>query len=131
MDKKEYIKILTDQLPVNVTPVPLHKIVPVEPKKGAHVMTIGFPMGVDILDNLEKTEIQAHTTSGSISRNDNKYVFGFDAVSSPGASGSPVFDKYGNLIGVLNSGYINTQGFNFGVRSEYVVAMLNAAEIVE
>lgn len=125
------VKILTDQLPVNVTPVPLHKIVPVEPKKGAHVMTIGFPMGVDILDNLEKTEIQAHTTSGSISRNDNKYVFGFDAVSSPGASGSPVFDKYGNLIGVLNSGYINTQGFNFGVRSEYVVAMLNAAEIVE
>lgn len=125
------VKILTDQLPVNVTPVPLNRIVSVEPQKGAHVMTIGFPMGVGIMDNLEKTEIQAHTTSGSVSRNDNKYVFGFDAVSSPGASGSPVFDKYGNLMGVLNSGYFNTQGFNFGVRSEYVVALLKAAEITE
>lgn len=124
-------KILTDQIPVNVTPVPLERIVANDPQKGAHVLTIGFPMGLDILDNLEKTEIQAHATSGSISRNDNKYVFGFDAATRPGASGSPIFDKYGNLMGVLNSGYVSTQGFNFGIRSKYAVSILEAAEITK
>lgn len=122
-------RMLNDQMPYNVTPVPLNRIKPNEPKKGARILTIGFPMGLELLDDTDKTEIQAHTSSGSISRNDNKYVFGFDAASRPGASGSPVFDEYGNLMGVLNSGYTNTQGFNFGVRSEYLYGLLRQAGI--
>lgn len=124
-------KILSDHMPFNVTPVPLDRIRPIEPKKGAHILTIGFPMGIDLLDNLEKTEIQAHATSGSVSRNDNRYLFGFDAATRPGASGSPIFDKYGNLMGILNSGYMSTQGFNFGVRSAYLSALLEEAGITK
>ena len=124
-------KILSDSMPLNVTPVPLSKVRKNDPKKGAHILTIGFPMGINILDDLEKTEIQAHAASGSISRNDNRFLFGFDAVTRPGASGSPIFDKYGNLMGVLNSGYSSTQGFNFGVRSVYLESLLKGAEVTK
>lgn len=124
-------KILSDQIPLNATPVPLDRIKPIDARKGAHILTIGFPMGLDLLDNLEKTEVQAHATSGSISRNDNRILFGFDAATRPGASGSPIFDEYGNLMGILNSGYMSTQGFNFGVRSAYLVSLLEKAGVTK
>lgn len=122
-------KILSDQMPYNVTPVPLKKIKSVEPQKGEHLLTIGFPMGLSLLDNLEKTEIQANATTGSITRNDNRYRFGIDAASRPGASGSPIFDNHGNLIGILNSGISSTQGFNFGIKATYLNSLIETSGI--
>ena len=121
-------KIRSNSLPANTTFVPLNKIKAVEPSRGMHVMTIGFPFGL-MLQDIKKTQLQANNAGGDISRNDQQYAFGFTAVSYHGASGSPVFDEKGNLIGVLNAGVDASQGFNYAIRSEYLEKLINKAGI--
>lgn len=121
-------KIRTNSLPDGVKTVPLRKIKAVEPTRGMPVMTIGFPFGLKLQD-IKKTQVQANNASGVISRNDQKYSFGFTAVSYHGASGSPVFDSRGRLTGVLNAGMTVSQGFNYAIRSEYLVELIEKAKI--
>jgi S1-C subfamily serine protease len=89
-----------------------------------HVLTIGFPFGLSH-QRPAKHQIQANNASGSVSRNEQKYAFEFTAVSYRGASGSPVFDKYGNLVGVLNAGVSQSQGFNFAIRAEHLADLID------
>lgn len=124
-------KLLSDHMPLGVKPIPIDKISKEDPQKGEHILTIGFPMGINLFDNPEDTEIQAHATAGAITRNDGRYAFGFDAATSPGASGSPIFDVYGNLVGILHAGHIHTQGFNYGIRSVYLSSLLEQAGITK
>lgn len=123
-------KVKTNSLPYNSTYVPIDRIKTVEPTRGMHVLTIGFPFGLK-LQELEKTQLQANNASGAISRNDDIYSFGFTAVSYHGASGSPVFDTKGNLIGVLNAGIEFSQGFNYAIRSEFLANLIEQAGIVK
>lgn len=123
-------KVRAASKPVNTQHIPLNKVKAVEPNRGMHVMTIGFPFGLRTQD-IEKTKLQANNAGGDVSRNDNKYSFGFTAVSYQGASGSPVFDKKGNLIGVLNAGITASQGFNYAIRSGYLEQLIKRAEIKE
>ena len=123
-------KIRSNKLPENTTYVPLNKIKAIEPSRGMHVMTIGFPFGL-MLQDIRRTELQANNASGEISRNDQQYAFGFTAVSYHGASGSPVFDQKGNLLGVLNSGIEASQGFNYAIRSEFLEKLIDKAGITK
>ena len=122
-------KIRSNDLPSNTTYVPLNKIKAVEPSLGMHVMTIGFPFGL-LLQDVAKKELQANNAVGNIS-NKSHYAFGFTAVSHHGASGSPVFDNRGNLLGVLNSGIAVSQGFNYAIRSEHLEKLLIKAGITK
>lgn len=120
-------KVRSSKIPEEVTPVPLSKIKAVHPDRGVAVLTIGFPFGQYFFDG--KTQIQANVSDGTISRNDNLKTFGFTAVSYHGASGSPVFDKKGNLIGVLYAGIDQVQGFTQAVRSEYLLKLMEKAGV--
>ena len=111
--------------------VPIKYIRKNSPDRGKHIVSMGFPYGVDIFDNPLKTPIQYNMLTGSITRDDNAYTFGFDGASAPGASGSPVFDKHGRLIGVLCGGIADTQGFNLAVRSSELEALLKKAKITK
>lgn len=122
------IKLKTNSLPEGVTPVPLDKIHKTEPTKGSHVITIGFPFGLE-LQELEDKQLQANNASGDISRNNIRYSFSFTAVSYHGASGSPVFNNKGELVGVLNQGVSITQGFNDAIRAEFLEKLIKEADI--
>ena len=124
------LKILSDHLPLGVTPVPFDKISTEEPKKGEHVLAIGFPGGLDLFDNLEKTEIQANATAGSVTRTDGRYNFGLDANIANGSSGSPIFDVYGNVLGVLNARHVGIEQA-YAIRSECLSALLKEAGITK
>lgn len=124
-------KIKSQTMPVGVTPIPLKKISSDAPQTGMHIYTIGFPYGLDLLDNIEGTQIQAHGVGAAISRTDNPKTFGFDGVTSLGASGSPIFNKNGKLVGVLYGKISDSQGYNFAVRSKYLNNLINQAEIVK
>lgn len=96
---------------------------------GGHIYTLGFPLLTSLQDQQSENGIQLLARGGSITQILNDYQFGFDAASFGGASGSPIFDERGMLIGILNSGVNVTQGFNYGVKAKYIKELLDNPHI--
>lgn len=94
-------------------------------KVGKTMFTIGFPHGLSIQSSKSEKGIQVFCHTGHISQNSEEYKFNFDAVSAGGASGSPIFNDKGMLIGVLNSG-IKQENFNGGIKAKYVKELLES-----
>ena len=96
---------------------------------GTHVYTIGFPSGNDSF--LQRTDnekgLQVIAQGGNIIQQDSEFDFGYNAPTTGGASGSPVFNKYGMLIGEHHAGksQVDTQGYNYGVKAKYVKELLD------
>lgn len=93
---------------------------------GKNVFTIGFPYGVDIaMNNNQELKNQVH--SGSITQNRGDYEFGHDAETAGGASGSPILDEKGHLIGIHHAGMTGitgAQGFNMAIKAKYILDLL-------
>lgn len=112
----------------NISSVPLNKINPIDQVAGKKIYTIGFPHGLQIQNY--KNVLEANYAEGSISRINDTYKFGFTAPSYPGASGSPVFDCKGKLVGVINEGIMNTQGYNYAIKAKYLYNLLKQANLI-
>ena len=93
-------------------------------KVGSHIYTMGFPFGFSLQDLQSTKGVQLLANGGSITQECSEYSFGFNAPSYSGASGSPIFNAYGQLVGVLNSGVTNSQGFNYAIKASHVVDLL-------
>lgn len=91
---------------------------------GKHIYTIGFPLGLGLQDLKSEKGIQVLARGGSITQATTEFSFSFDAASYHGASGSPIFNENGLLVGVLNAGVDVSQGFNYGIKAKYVKEML-------
>lgn len=115
-----YINI-TDSMDVNNSAIEV----------GKHMYTLGFPQGIGLQDLKSEKGVQVLARGGSIIHDSNEFKFGFDAASFSGASGSPIFNEYGMLIGVLNSGSAKTQGFNYGIKTKYVKELIENAHKVK
>jgi S1-C subfamily serine protease len=77
------------------------------------VYMIGFNHGLSIA--LTNRGIQSQFTSGNISQQGNDRRMLYTIPTLEGSSGSPVIDKWGNLVAVNYAKISNTQGFSFGV----------------
>lgn len=97
-------------------------------KVGKHVTTIGFPKGRTLQSDQSNKVINAFAASGAISREANEFGFWFNATSSGGASGSPVFNDKGMLIGVLNSGF-RSEDYTFGIKAKYIKELYDNPEV--
>lgn len=95
---------------------------------GSHIYTMGFPFGLNLQDLKSSKGIRILANGGSITQECTEYSFGFNAPSYGGASGSPIFNEYGQLIGVLNSGVSKSQGFNYAIKASHVVDLLKNNE---
>lgn len=104
-------------------------------KVGQHVYTIGFPQGQNPLLQKSNNEkgIQVIAQGGSIIQQDSEYEFGYNAPTSGGASGSPVFNKYGMLVGVHHAGLSQSavQGYNYAVKASIVKKIIDSPHKVE
>lgn len=92
---------------------------------GNEMFAIGFPHGMQLQSRENEKGIQVFCHSGKITRESGEYDFLFDAVSAGGASGSPIFDDHGMLIGVLNAG-VTKENFNVAIKAKYVKEMLDS-----
>lgn len=99
-----------------------------EIRVGSHIYTMGFPFGLSLQDLKTSKGIRILANGGSITQECTEYSFGFNAPSYGGASGSPIFNAKGQLIGVLNSGVSKSQGFNYGIKAIHVKELLNQAQ---
>lgn len=96
---------------------------------GSHVYTMGFPFGLSLQDLTSSKGIQLLGHGGSVTQECSDYSFGFDAFSYGGASGSPIFNEKGQLIGVLNAGVSKSQGFNYAIKASRMVDLLKAQQL--
>ena len=121
------LQLETMKLPDNSSIVDLGQAVvnDAEIMVGSHIYTIGFPFGLSLQDLKSPKGIQLLGHGGSITQECTEYSFGFDAASYGGASGSPVFNDKGQLIGILNSGIPSSQGFNYAIKASHVIDLLN------
>ena len=110
-------------------------------KKGTQVTLIGFNEGHNLdVNTFSKTGVEklvkSQQMSGRITQLTNKYEIMYDATTLSGASGSPVLNKYGDVIAVHHAGKINTnmamfgikekeQGFNYGIKIPWLQKLLN------
>lgn len=121
------IKIMGSKIPNQCTYINLQDSMNISEKVynvGDRVLTLGFPKAIQTQD-IESTDgIQVFQHSGKITKKSEQYRFVFDAVSAGGASGSPIFDSEGMLIGVLNSGY-EDKNITYGIKAKYVKEMLD------
>lgn len=96
---------------------------------GSHVYTMGFPFGLSLQDLKSSKGIQLLGHGGSVTQECSDYSFGFDASSYGGASGSPIFNEKGQLIGVLNAGVSKSQGFNYAIKASRMVDLLKTQQL--
>ena len=95
------------------------------PQQGDPVAIIGFPGGAGSAgtDEFARTSF----TAGSVSRV-LPDVIQFDGYGAQGASGSPIFDRNGNVIAVLFGGEPGSSGrIVYGVPARYAIDLLNSA----
>lgn len=115
----------------NIISIPYDKINADELVLGTKVYTIGYPRGLALQDYKNKP-LQPYFADGSVSNmSHSQEQFSLTAVSYHGASGSPVFDEYGNLVGILNAGINTSQGYNFAIKAKYLDKLLRDANLIE
>ena len=118
-------------LPQGTSYVPLKMIAKDKPNVGETVYTSGFPYALLVLSDLKNKQIYVNSVEGNITKNDGEYSFTTTAPIAGGASGSPVFNQYGKLIGVMNAGVKDKQSYNFGIYSSYLLELIEKAKITE
>ena len=77
------------------------------------VFMIGFNRGFSLANT--KQGIKAQFTSGKISQESDGERILYTIPTLEGSSGSPIVDKWGNLVGVNFAKLTNSQSFSFGV----------------
>lgn len=90
-----------------------------EIKVGSHVYTMGYPFGLTLQTQNSSQDLKIIANGGSVTQECGEYLFGFNAPSYHGASGSPIFNDKGQLIGVLSAGMAESQGFNYAVKASH------------
>ena len=91
-------------------------------KEGKKIFTIGYPSGTD-MGMIYNREIHNQVHEGNVTQNRGEVSFGHDMVTEHGASGSPILNDKGQLVGINNAGF-EKQGLNMGVKAKYIVELL-------
>lgn len=86
------------------------------------ITVLGYNAGIQLADI--KNGIHPQPQRGKVSMKNEKYRIGYNASTLGGSSGAPVLNKKGQLVAINNSGLVNTQGYNFGVRTKYLYELL-------
>ncbi len=95
-------------------------------EQGKSVSVIGFPYGVTLAltgGEGEDMVIENQIQTGTITQKRGNYEFAHNAPTYGGASGSPVFDEYGKLVGVHHAGLaqLGAHGFNWAIKVSYLL----------
>ncbi|MCB0744757.1 MAG: trypsin-like peptidase domain-containing protein, partial [Ignavibacteriae bacterium] len=93
------------------------------PKLNDNVYMIGFNHGISLANT--DNGIKSQFTQGTITQDpDNKRIL-YSIPTLPGSSGSPIIDKWGNLIAINFAKTGDFQGFSFGIPSLALTNLYN------
>lgn len=124
------IQTVTEQVPEGSTYVPIKNVRKDEITVGDDVETWGFPGGTDLQVSPSGVEFQMKKTQAICAKghikNIEKFAYGHSANVVGGASGSPVFDSHGNVIGVIS--HTKGAGYNYCIKSKFIHYLLKKME---
>ena len=108
---------------VKINVVNLDKAIVVDKniKINTKVYLMGFPLGQFLATT--SSGIKADFQPGTITQTGSDFYFRHNAVSFGGASGSPIFEKRGRLIGIHYAGLAQAgvHGYGRGIKAKYAV----------
>jgi pSer/pThr/pTyr-binding forkhead associated (FHA) protein len=113
-------------LPVNCSYVNVTDSMLVDDSKlsvGTNVISVGFHGGHSMQKQDEN--LKAICNTGTINQENTEYSFLLNMTAVGGASGSPIFDNNGMLIGVLNSGY-KDRDYTGAIKAKYIKQLLDS-----
>lgn len=93
-------------------------------KPGMKLMMIGYPAGFALGQTTEGLKVNFEV--GTLSRIADDINFGHNMPAIPGSSGSPIFNEKGQLVGVNNQQFVNTQTFNMAILAKHAVDLYNS-----
>ena len=109
-------------LKANVRPKIIFPISDDNPYLTQDVTAAGYPM-------ISTLGAEVKVTKGivsALSAPDDFSRIQVDAAVQPGNSGGPIFDEFGNVLGVVVSGFSDMQNVNFGIKASVVKNLLVA-----
>lgn len=97
-----------------------------EPLKD-ELYTIGFPRGVAWGLDSSIHSLEPVIRETKCSKMPGKYSFEFQGESTPGASGSPIFDKHGHLVGVMWGGWAAGVTYGMACQAKWLKSLYKKA----
>jgi S1-C subfamily serine protease len=93
---------------------------------GTSVYTLGYPMIETMGESIKLSDGIISSNSGYMS---NSSVYQVTVPINPGNSGGPLFDKDGNLVGIINAKYSGAENVTYAIKSKYLLEMLHEANL--
>lgn len=88
---------------------------------GEDIFVLGYPLGPALGDEIKLTTGVISAKSGI---DGNVSAYQVSAAVQPGNSGGPLFDKDGNIIGVVNAKIMRAENITYAIKSVYLQALL-------
>ena len=89
---------------------------------GTSIFVLGYPLPTSMGDEIKLTDGIISSKSGF---KGDITSYQISAPVQPGNSGGPLFDKNGNLIGIINSKIMGAQNVSYAIKASYLTNLLN------
>lgn len=86
------------------------------------VFVLSYPMSIVMGEEIKLTNGLISSCSGIAG---DETFYQISAPVQPGSSGGPLFDKNGNIIGMVNSGLKNAENVGYALKSNYIKEFLS------
>ncbi len=94
---------------------------------GSEVFTLGYPIADVMGEEVKFTDGKISSKTGI---QGDITVYQISVPIQPGNSGGPLFDTYGNLVGITSSGlnrdYFKSENVNYAIKSSYLKSLIDA-----
>ncbi len=92
---------------------------------GEQIYVLGYPMIATMGDEIKLTDGIISSNSGF---KGDITAYQISAPIQPGNSGGPLFDKDGNIIGIVNSKHKGAENASYAIKSSYLINLINTIE---
>jgi S1-C subfamily serine protease len=89
---------------------------------GQDVFTLGYPLKSELGEEIKLTNGIVSCSSGY---QGNNSMYQVSAPIQPGNSGGPLFDKNGNIVGVMIAKYTAAENASYAVKTNYLKTLLD------
>ena len=96
------------------------------PEVGEEIFVLGYPMTETMGTELKVTDGIISAASGY---KGDQSMYQISAAVQPGNSGGPLFDKEGNVIGVVCAKHADAENASYAIKISYLFSLINSSDL--